>query len=148
MGLLDFVHVKLLVNCDRLGNRGNATGASSGGATAGTGADWAWATKASTIRGSIFRNMNRRIVSLISNWRRSPANCSGSRLKIDQPVRALALSLDGIGQAALFPEAADEDLAAGLLDQIGQLARNAVRIAAETGRVQDKHRFVDVAGQN
>src|SRR5208282_2104394 len=58
-----------------------STAASSGGATTGTGADWAWATKASTIRGSIFRNRNLKIVSEISNWRRSPASCKGSRRK-------------------------------------------------------------------
>ena len=85
---------------------------------------------------------------MISNWRRRPGQFQAVEAQIDQPIRALALSLDGIGQTPLFPKAADKDLAAGLLDQIGQLARNAVRIAAETVRVQDKHRFIDVAGQN
>ena len=67
--------------------------------------------------------------------------------EVGQPVGAFALSLDGIGQAPLFPEAADEHLAAELLDHGGNLARHRFVIPPKTVGIENEHAFVDDRGQ-
>ncbi len=54
-------------------------------------------------------------------------------LEVGQPVGALAMAVDGIGQAAFLPQAAGEHFAAQLSDHLGNLARYACLIAGNSG---------------
>src|SRR4051794_12866439 len=64
--------------------------------------------------------------------------------KINQPVRALALAIDRIREAAFFPQAADENLALTFLDHLFDFRRKPGALAREPVRIEDDHRFVNV----
>ena len=84
------------------------------------------------------------MLSLNWHWRLRAGQLAAVELEVGQPVGALAVAVDRIGQAALFPQPADQHLAAQLLDHLGNLARHAGRIAGVAIRVENEHAFVNV----
>ena len=64
--------------------------------------------------------------------------------EVREPVRTLALTVDLVRQATLFPKAASEDFAASLLGHGRDGARDSARIATEPVGIENEHRFVNV----
>ena len=103
----------------------------------------AWARIGSTRLSGSRTNNCRRIESLISHCRVSSVSCERRQAEVHEPVGALALALDRVGQPALFPQPAHQQLAAGRFDQAFDLAGQAVAIAGEAVRVENEQPFVN-----